>query len=61
MCYKTYPENDGTLKLVLDCYKLQEMCYKAVDNYPHTSEFFPESYKTQKMLLILSFYNKTCF
>ena len=25
------------------------MCDKAVDNYPHTLEFAPECYKTQKM------------
>ena len=31
-----------------DCYKNQEMCIKAVDNYPHALEFVPECYKTQK-------------
>ena len=25
------------------------MCNKAVDNYPHVSEFVPECYKTQKI------------
>ena len=25
------------------------MCNKAVDNYPHSLEFVPEFYKTQKM------------
>ena len=25
------------------------MCIKEVDNYPHTLEFVPESYKTQKI------------
>ena len=25
------------------------MCNKAVGNYPHTLEFVPECYKTQKM------------
>ena len=25
------------------------MCNKAVDNYPHALEFFPNYYKTQKM------------
>ena len=25
------------------------MCNKAVDNYPHSLEFIPECYKTQKM------------
>ena len=35
MCYKAVLEGDGTLKSVHDCYKNQEMCNKAVDNYPH--------------------------
>ena len=34
MCYKTILENGGTLKYIPDCYKNQEMCNKAVDNYP---------------------------
>ena len=38
-----------TLKSVPDCHKNQEMCNKAVDNYPHASEFIPKSYKTQRM------------
>ena len=25
------------------------MCDKAVDNYPHASEFVPECYKAQKL------------
>ena len=29
--------------------KNQEMCNKAVDNYPHALELFPESYKAQKV------------
>ena len=36
-------------KSVSDSYKNQEMCNKAVDNYPHSLEFVPECYKTQKM------------
>ena len=32
---------------ILKCVN-QEMCNKAVDNYPHALEFVPESYKTQK-------------
>ena len=41
-------ENGGALKFILDCYKNQEMCNKAVDNYPHALKFVPECYKTQK-------------
>ena len=43
MSDKAIPENSGTLKSVPDRYKNQEMCNKAVANYP------PECYKTQKM------------
>ena len=35
MCDKAILKNDETLKSVPDCYKNQEMCTKAVDNYPH--------------------------
>ena len=44
MCDKAVLENGGTLKYFPDCYKNQEMCNKAVDNYPHElpSEFLPE-------------------
>ena len=35
-------ENGGTLESVRDCYKNQEMCDKAVDNYPHVLEFVSE-------------------
>ena len=48
MCVKSNLENGGTLKSVPDCYKSQEMCNKAVDNYPHALELVPKSYKTQK-------------
>ena len=41
--------NGGTLKSVLECYKNQDMCIKAVDQYPHALEFVPQSYKTQNM------------
>ena len=37
-------ENVGTLKSVPDWYKNQEMCNKAVDNYPHALDFVPECY-----------------
>ena len=33
--------NGGTLESVSDCYKNQEMCNKAVSNYPHALEFVP--------------------
>ena len=36
---KAIVENGGTLKFVPDCCKNQEMCNKAVDNYPHALEF----------------------
>ena len=40
---------DRLLQIVSDCYKNQEMCTKAVDNYLHALQFVPECYKTQKM------------
>ena len=40
-------ENGGTLKSVPDCYKNQEVCNKAVVNYPRALEFVSECYKTQ--------------
>ena len=58
MCVKAILENNGTLKSVPDYNKNQEMCNKAVDNYPHALEFVPECYKTKKSvikLLILIF------
>ena len=57
MSDKAIPGNGGTLKSVSDYYKNQEICNKAVNNYPHALEFVPECYKTQNMcdkeLLIL--------
>ena len=41
----TVMKNPEMLKFVPD----QEMCNKAVDNYPHTLRFVPECYKTQVM------------
>ena len=49
LCDKATLENGGTLKPVSDCYKNQQMCGEAVDNYSHVLEFVPECYKTQKM------------
>ena len=39
---KAILEDGETLKYVPDCYKNQEMCNKAVDNYPHALELVPE-------------------
>ena len=47
--YKAILDNGGTLKSFADCYKNQEMCSKATDNYPRVLESVPECYKTQKM------------
>ena len=41
-CEKSLLENSGTLNFIPDCYQNQEMCNKAVDNYPHSLEFVPE-------------------
>ena len=62
MCDKAILENGGTLKSVPDCYKNQEMCHKALDNYPLALEFVPECFMTQceEAANILSFYNKIC-
>ena len=46
MCDEAILENGGTLKSVPYCYKNQEMCNNAVDNYPH--EFVRECYETLK-------------
>ena len=35
MCDKTILENNRTLKSAPDCYKNQEMCANAVENYLH--------------------------
>ena len=41
-------KNGVTLKFVPDCYRYQDMCNKAVDNYPHALQFLSEYYKAQK-------------
>ena len=38
-------ENSGTF--ASDWYKSQQMCDKAVDNYPHGFKFVPHCYITQ--------------
>ena len=50
MCDKAILENGGTLESVLDCYKSQQMCDKAVDNYHHTIKFVPDYYMTHFMI-----------
>ena len=42
MCDKAILENGGTLESVSDCYKIQQLRDKAVDNYPHTLKIPPE-------------------
>ena len=62
MCDEAILEN-GTLKSVSNCYKNQEMCNKAVDNYPHALEYVSECCKTQKMCdkaVNTYLYNKIC-
>ena len=46
---KAVLENGGTLKSVPDCYKKQQMCDKAVDNYLHALEFVADCYITRKL------------
>ena len=48
MCDKAILENGGTWKSVPYCYKNEEICNKAVQNYPHTLEFVPDCCKSQK-------------
>ena len=43
---KAILENSGTLMSVPDCYKNQEMCNKAIDNYPHALELVPKCFMT---------------
>ena len=42
-------ENAGTLKNAPGCYKNQEMCNKAVENYLHALEFGSACSKTKEM------------
>ena len=49
MCDKAVLENGGTLKSVSDCYKNQEMWDKAVDNYSHALEFFPDCHNSKNV------------
>ena len=54
MCDKAIIENCGTLKSVPDCYKNQEMCNKAVDNYPHALNLFLNTIRLKKCVIKLS-------
>ena len=46
---KAVLENGWRSKSVPDCYKNQQMCGKAADNYPQTLEFVFDCYKTRQM------------
>ena len=39
MCNKAFLENGETEESVPDCYKIQQMCDKTVDNYPHALKY----------------------
>ena len=45
MCDKDVLKSCGTLNSVPDCYKNQQICDKAVENYPYALEFIPECSK----------------
>ena len=47
MLDKAVLENCGTLESVPGCYKNQQMCDKAFDNYHNTLKFVLDFYKTQ--------------
>ena len=40
-------ESSVTLMFVPNCYKNQQICNKAVDDYDHVLEFVPDCHKTQ--------------
>ena len=44
MCDEAILENSGTLKCVPDCYKNQEICNEAVDNYRHALQSVSECF-----------------
>ena len=51
MCDKVNLEKQWNIKVCYknqDCYKYQEICNKAVDNYLHVLEFVSECFKSQK-------------
>ena len=55
MCDKAILENGKLLNSVFDCYKDQEMCNKAVDNYPDALEFVPDHVMTEKKCVLAFF------
>ena len=64
MCDKDFLENGGTLNFVPECYKNQEICNKAGDNYPHALVFVTDAIILKKCvikLLIFIIINTTCF
>ena len=44
MCDKAILENDGASEPVPDYHKNQEICDKAVENYPHALKFIADCY-----------------
>ena len=42
MCDKAILENGETLESIPHCYKIRQMCDKAVNNYLHALEFVPK-------------------
>ena len=54
MCDKTVLQNGGILKSVPDFYKNQEMCNKAINNYPHALELVPECYNPPQKKYVIT-------
>ena len=54
MCDKAILQNVGILESVPGPYKNQQMCDKAIDNYPHALKFVLGCYMTQKCVIKLS-------
>ena len=46
ICNRAILENGGMLESVSNGYETQEMCNKAVDNYPSIMKYIPNRYKT---------------
>ena len=51
MCGRVICKDPFMLEYCLDkyCYKNQQMCDKAVGNYPHALKFVPDCHITQKL------------
>ena len=54
MCDEAILENGGTVESVHDCYKNQQMCDKAVDNYPNPLKFVLIAILLKKCVIKLS-------